>query len=317
MKKMVILILILFYCSLSFASQERLDEIAAIVNDDIVTTSELKHAIHLLKLQMQQGLPAENQLKNQVLTQLINKKLQLQLAKQANIAANNSELDKAIANIAQQNSMTSEELYSRLEQDGMTKSDYRRELKEQLVLHKLQQQEVVRRLNVTPQEIAAYKKNKSWQENTEKEFHVEDILLPISDNPSDKEIAAIKKHAQEAIGLLSDASSSEAIKKFLKKQHIEKQNLGWRKIGELPSIFAEHVSRMSKNSVAGPIQAGNGFHILKLLAVRSIGGRNPTLSDKQIENLLLQKKFEEAVQNWLVKVRAQAFIKVKQGKETA
>ena len=67
---------------------------------------------------------------------------------------------------------------------------------------------------------------------------------------------------------------------------------------------------MRKAEVAGPIQTPNGFHIIKLADARASSASKQTLNRKSVENLLLQQKFEEAVQNWMSKVRSQAFIQV-------
>ena len=86
-------------------------------------------------------------------------------------------------------------------------------------------------------------------------------------------------------------------------------DLGWRKLAEVPNAFASKVIGMNKNDVVGPIQTPNGFHLVKLADVRSAGGAAPALPDrKTAENMLLQQKFEQAVQNWVMKLRSQAFI---------
>jgi peptidyl-prolyl cis-trans isomerase SurA len=85
-------------------------------------------------------------------------------------------------------------------------------------------------------------------------------------------------------------------------------DLGWRKLPEIPSAFAEQVAHMQAKEVAGPIQTSNGFHIIRLAAVRALASKEGAPSRKQIENLLLQQKFEQAIQNWVSKLRSQAFI---------
>lgn len=312
-----LLLCILPLGSMVYAHQETLDKIAAIVNEDIVTTSELKQAMALMKLQMQQQAPAEKKLQETVLTQLINKKLQLQLAKQANIEASAPELDRAIENIAKQNNMTANELYSRLEQDGMSKKTYRKELQEQITLNKLQQQQVARRMQITKQEIEAYRANRNAKRTALKSYHVEDILFPAPEEMSDEQLATLKKQAQVAIGYLKNSTNTPKLKAFLKKHHAETQDLGFKRLEELPSLFASNVGNLKKGDVSEPIVAGNGIHILKMTDYKTIESGESQLSNHDIESILMQNKFESAVQNWLSKVRAQAFIQVKDQNKNA
>jgi len=88
-------------------------------------------------------------------------------------------------------------------------------------------------------------------------------------------------------------------------------DLGWRKLPEIPTAFADAISRMKTNDVMGPIQTPNGFHIVHLAAVRSAAGEDGSTNRKQVEQLLLQRKFEEAMQSWVSKLRGQSFIETK------
>ena len=112
MKKIVSLSLLLccMVCAVqTFAkSDEPLDQIVAVVNDDVITTSELKVALTSTKMQIAQEHvpePSDAILKKQVLEQLVNKKLQLQIAKTGSIQVTDSDVDKAVEHIAQQNNV--------------------------------------------------------------------------------------------------------------------------------------------------------------------------------------------------------------------
>ena len=88
-------------------------------------------------------------------------------------------------------------------------------------------------------------------------------------------------------------------------------DLGWLvKLPEIPSAFAELVVHLQPKELAGPIQTSNGFHIVRLADVRANQSKQVLHPIKsKFENLLLQRKFEEAVQNWVSKLRSQAFIR--------
>jgi peptidyl-prolyl cis-trans isomerase SurA len=253
------------------------------------------------------------------LEQLITKRLQLQVAKQAGINVTDTDLDSAIGNIAKQNNMTTSILYERLTQEGMTAKDYRSEIREQITLQKLQQQEVVNRVTITPEEVASFMHSQAWQNNGSKEYRIEDILIPLSDTPSSEEIAAARKRATAVIAKLNQGQNFRSVAQSESgdKHALQGGDLGWRKLPEIPSAFAELVSRMQPKEVSAPIQTPNGFHIIRLAGSRSIGEAQAAPDRKQIESLLLQRKFEEAIQNWVSKLRSQAFIVMNPANQSA
>lgn len=300
-------------------SSESLDQIVAVVNDDVVTKSELNRALGIIRMQIAQGqmsAPSDSVLQKQVLEQLINKKLQMQIAKQVGISISDADVDRVIQNVAVKNNLSVATLYQRINHDGMSTADYRNELREQMTIQKLQQQEVGSRIIVTPDEITSFMHSRLWKNNTTKEYHLEDILIPVSDTPSSEDIAAARKHAQEVATKIREGENfrSVAQKESGGENALKGGDLGWRKLPEIPSAFAQYVANMRPNEIAGPIQTSNGFHIIHLAAERSANGKSQSPDRAQVEQLLIQRKFEEHVQNWLSKMRSQAFISLNSAK---
>ncbi|RDI41491.1 peptidylprolyl isomerase [Aquicella lusitana] len=310
----LIVILSATLCIKSYAkSAQELDQILVIVNDDVITQSELNQALSMMKMQIAQAqmpVPPEAILQKQTLDQLINKKLQLQIAKQAGVHITDNDLDKAIERIAAQNNVSIDALYQRINQEGMKTADYRNEIRDQMTLQKLQQQEVVNRITITPQEVDTFMHSKIWQSNGTKEYRLEDILIPLSDTPSPAEITEAKKRAMALITKLHQGQNFREVAQAesSEKHALEGGDLGWRKLPEIPSAFAEQVTRMQVKEIAGPIQTSNGFHIIRLTDARAATDAQATPNRKQVEELLMQRKFEEAMQNWVSKLRGQAFI---------
>ncbi|OGT41018.1 MAG: hypothetical protein A3F42_06800 [Gammaproteobacteria bacterium RIFCSPHIGHO2_12_FULL_37_34] len=313
----IVLLCYIAFSTLGYAktTEQPLDNVVAIVNDDVITQTELNHDLDIVKTQItraQMPIPTNDVLQKQVLDQMINKTLQLQLAKLGGIDINDADLDKAVADIAERNQLSVKILYQHIQEEGMSTTDYRKEMRERLIIQKLQQQEVSNRISISSQEVTNFIHSKAWQNNSAKEYHLEDILIPISDAPSTEELLTAKKRA---LAVLAQLNQGKDFRKVAQAESgdshaLKGGDLGWRKIPEIPSAFAATVLNMQTKSIAGPIQTPNGFHIIRLAEVRSIGGKQVAPSRKQIEQLLLQRKFEEAVQNWISKLRNQAFIVV-------
>lgn len=299
----------------SFAKTADLDNIVATVNEDVITTSELKRALTAAHLQIAQEhapIPSDTVLRKQVLDQLINKKIQMQIAEQTGVQVHEDELENTITHIAEENSLSLDEFYHRLQVEGISSNDYRNEMREQITIHRLQQQEVAGKINVSPQEITTFLKSKTWQNNSNKEYHLEDILIPVSDTPSPEELASAKKQADQVMTKLHGGTSFAAVAQSESgsSNALQGGDLGWRKLAEIPSAFADQITRMHAKEVAGPIQTPNGFHIISLTEER-FADAQAAPNREQVRELLLQRKFEEAAQNWVSRLRSQAFISVK------
>lgn len=295
------------------ANEQSLDYMVAVVNDDVITTTELDQAVEAAKIQLTQEratIPDDKTLKKQVLDQLISKKVQLQMAKAAGIQITDTELNKAITHIAEQNNMSAQAMLDRIKQDGMNPIEYRRQMREQMVMQRLQQQEVATKITISQDELSSFIRSHTWQMNRTKEYHLQDILVPVVESPTPQDLAQAKKRAQQIIVLLKKGVSFDQVAQSASsgEQALQGGDLGWRQLPEIPSVFSSQVTRMKPHQITGPIQSPNGYHIIRLMDVRTSEGHQPKPDRKVVENLLLQQKFEEAVQNWVAKLRSQAYV---------
>jgi peptidyl-prolyl cis-trans isomerase SurA len=314
MKKLLSILLVLnsiliFATAFAKESSESLDQIVAVINDDVVTRTEVSAAMARIKLQApQEQISKSVDLQKQVIEQLVNRKLQLQMAQQVGIRVSDKELDNAIQMVATQNQSTVSELYRRLQQEHLTVSDYRKEIRDQMTLQKIQQQEVAGKVSVSPDEIKHFMRLHPLKPNPQNiEYHFEDILIPLPESPSQQQLTHAQQKANQIIFAVKKGKSFSAFAQ--QDKSLQKIELGWRKIEDMPSAFIEQAAAMQRHDIAGPIQTSNGLHVIYLTESRGIG-QNAQTDQKQVENILLQKKFEEAIQTWVSKLRAQAYIVV-------
>ncbi len=310
----LLLVMLLSQIAHPALADDSIDRIVATVNETVVTQSELDKSMSTAKKQIlasRVSLPPEDILRKQVLDQLINRKLQLQLAEQANINATEEDIDRAVNQIAHDNGISPQFLYKKVAlQGGMTRDEYRKELHEEITIQKMQQQELMGKINVVPQEIDDFMRSKSWQVYNGKEYHLEDLLVGLPDEPTSEQIQKAKKQAEDLVNRIHkgmnfrQAATAESSTNALKGG-----DLGWRKLPEMPTVFVDQVVQMKPNDVVGPIQAPNGFHILHLAGIRDNKEKvSDTDQRKKVTQLIQQRKFEEALQNWILKIRGAAII---------
>lgn len=287
-----------------------LDAIVAVVNREPITQSQLTKEMDKTKKQLEQTnqpVPSYVELRQQVLDALIAKNLQLQLSRTKNIVVKEDELNKAISHVASANKFTPAQLKEAIEHTGITYEDYRKQIGEQILLQKLQQEEVAKGLSFTPDDV-----NKFLRENKDKlnmarysTFHVLDIVMPIAENASSVQLIGLKKQAENCAQQLRKGKPIEDLLKEF--PYADQNDLGWRSLGEFPSLFQSKVAEMNINSVSMPIPAPNGIHILKLIEAK---GENPKPSQRDLKNLAFQYKISLAVKDWIKKLRQEAYVQV-------
>ncbi|MFW0073069.1 MAG: SurA N-terminal domain-containing protein [Coxiella-like endosymbiont] len=317
LKKIVSFIVILFTIGYTFTQsalstaltitpEQSLNQIVAVVNDEIITQSEFTHAASIAKQQFAQehiALPNEQTFKRQVLDQLIYQALQLQLAKRSNIKVTNKEVNAAIAHIAAQNHFSRTILQRKLAQEGIAYKQFRDQLQEQLTISKLQHQIVGNDITIDESDISAFKKQHQKQ-LAPTQYHIATILIPLFDSSTQAQINHARGKAMLVLNKLRSGSNFETGMKM----HPGSIDLGWRTADNLPQVFASAITKMKPNEIAGPIQAPNGFHIIKLIDKEATGN----VTDQQVQQIVYQQKLEQAIQKWLLQLRRAAYIRIMQ-----
>lgn len=251
-----------------------LDRIVAIVNDDVVMMSELENKIRTVQAQIQQSNqtpPPSSALEKQILERIILNKIQLQMAQRTGIRISEDILNRAISNIAAQNQVSLQEFREILEDDGYSFEQFREDIRNEITLSQLRQQQVESRINVTKREVDNFLTNQEHQGETETQYNIGHILISMSEDADKDEQEATRLIAEKVITDLKAghdfADMAETVSDG--QQAADGGSLGWRKKNQIPSLFIEYVDDMNKGDISEPIQNPSGFHIIKLLDVRS------------------------------------------------
>jgi len=297
------------------SSPQNMDQIIVVVNSTVITQSELNQAVHKIKKQfiaMHTTVPNDTVLQKQVLDQLINRKLQLDLATQAGIKVSDHDVTLAIQSIATNNHITVDRLYSEVMKQGLTKKEYRDEIRDEYTIHKIQQQSLNGKVHITSEEVDDFMRSATWQSFNGKEYHLEDILITLPDAPTTNQIEAAKTRADQLLQKLHQGIPFQqaAIAESESAQSLQQAgDLGWRKLPEIPSAFSDKLIQAKENDILGPIQTPNGFHILHVAGIRNTAMQGDAAAQrKKVQALLYDRKFEEALQKWITSIHSEAFI---------
>ncbi|MFT5395484.1 MAG: peptidyl-prolyl cis-trans isomerase SurA [Gammaproteobacteria bacterium] len=251
-----------------------LDRIVAIVNDDVIMQSELETKIRTVRGQLeQQGtqLPPASILERQVLDKMVQTRIQLQIATRTGVKVDDAYLNRTISNIAAENQVSLSQFREILEKDGYNYEQFREDIRNEITLSQLRKRQVENRIVVTEKEIDNFLVNQEFQGTTQTEVQIAHILLALPSAATPDEIAQVRQVASQVReDLLSGADFTDTAKTISDGGNAEKGgDLGWRKLEDVPSLFADYLPDMEKGDISELIQSPSGFHIIKISDIRS------------------------------------------------
>ncbi|MFA7555298.1 MAG: peptidylprolyl isomerase [Spongiibacteraceae bacterium] len=253
------------------AELQALDQVVAIVDDDVVLASELRERIQQVMANIQKSgkqAPPMEDIQREILDQLILENIQLQMAYRAGVRISDAQLNDSMARIAQQNQMDLAQFKATLEQDGLSYNSTREQIRTEMMLQRVQQGNVNQRIQITDQEINNLLASEEGKSMTAPEYRMLHTLIPV---PSGASNADIEKARGVASALYQRIQNGESYEKVMGSNKLAINDLGWRKAAELPTLLSGLTTEISKDETAPPVQSASGFHLVKLLSSRGDG----------------------------------------------
>ncbi|UVC30060.1 peptidylprolyl isomerase SurA [Pantoea sp. SOD02] len=268
----------------AFAAPQVVDKVAAVVNNGVVLESDVDNMMRTVKSQAQQAnqqLPDDKTLRHQILERQVMDAIILQMGERAGVQINDQQLDQAIQNIAAQNRMSLDQLRSRLAYDGMNYNVYRAQIRKEMTIAEVRNNEVRRRVTILPQEVDTLASQVGAQNSQGTELNISQILLPLSENPTQQQVDDQETLARQLVAQLKGGADfgKLAVTYSADPQALKGGNMGWGKIEELPTLFSQALSTAKKGDIVGPIRSGVGFHILK---VNDLRGESKSISVTEV-----------------------------------
>ncbi len=260
----------------ALAEYRELDAIVAVVDEDVVLASELLSRLKSIREQFaeQQGqLPSDDILVSQLMERLIIESLQMQEAERRGVQIDDETLTRAVMSFAERNGMSAEQFRQALAADGVSYVEFREQIKQEMTLQRLQRNLVNRRITITDSDIDDLLNSPYYQQLLSDEFRVGHILLAIDDKATEE---AIQEAARQSVEIVEELRAGAdfaqiAVARSAGSRALEGGDLGWRRAGELPSLFADQVLALEPGETAEPVRSASGIHIVQLLEQRGAG----------------------------------------------
>lgn len=292
-----------------------LDRVVALVNNEVITWSELYKMMERETTDEMKSLDEEEKKKmfkegeEVFLNRLIDLRLQLQEAKRVEIVATPEEVENAIENIKTKYDLTDDEMKRSLEKEGLTFEEYKKKLSEQIVISKLVSQQVRSKIVISDEEINDYlgknRKEFVWDES----YKLRQIFFKRpSDEDMNKDIEEKASHIMEKLkegedfSYLAQEYSEDTTKKF-------GGAMGYIQKKSLAKEFIDALADMKTGDFSKPFWSEKGLHIIKLEDKKSAQTEDEV--KEEIRDKLLESKFMRKYDSWLKDLRNKAHIVMK------
>jgi len=256
-------------------SEAELDRIVALVDDSVILQSELDEMLVTIKRQLKQQdgqLPPDDVLRKQVLERLIMMRLQLQFAERTGIRVDDEDLNAALNTIAQQNNIPLNDFRVALEREGFNFAHFRENIRNQIIITRLQQRQANSLVTVSDQEVDNFLANEKLQGGVANEFRISHILVALPEGATPDKIQAARGKAQRILDELRGGADFHKLAMSMSdgQQALEGGDLGWRTTAQIPSLFVDLITRMKPGDISDLVRSPSGFHIIKLFDHRGM-----------------------------------------------
>jgi peptidyl-prolyl cis-trans isomerase SurA len=268
-----------------------LDRVVAVVNDGVITQSEfderLQQAIADFRRNNNAAPPPDSVLRPAVLERLIMDKVQYQRAQRIGIKISDEDLNAQLRQLAEENGMTLDQLPAALAQQGINYASFRDNYREEIARRQVRRSEVYNRVNITPRELDQFMERLKKLPDTEAEYNFSHILIAVPFEATQDDFAAAKARAEEVYEKAATEDFAQLAVEYSQGQTaLEGGQMGWRAGADLPTLLAETIASLKPGEVSRPIQAANGYHIVRLNDLRT-GVGDPVQQQTHARHILL------------------------------
>jgi peptidyl-prolyl cis-trans isomerase SurA len=247
------------------------DFIVAVVNTEAVTAVELAQRIERAQVDAKRAnsaLPDADGLRQQVLDALIDERVQITYARESGTKVDETEIDRAIANIASQNQISVAQLRDRLRSEGLDFGRFRNNLRDQLMVERVREREVVARIRVTDADIDRVLDERRSTSASADQINLAQILVTVPEGAAPDVLAERQQRIEQAATRLQAGESFSQVARDLSEDgnRAAGGEMGMRPVERFPDLFIEAVKGLAVgDATPTPLRSAAGYHLLKVI----------------------------------------------------
>jgi len=298
-------------------SEEVVDRIVAIVNNDVVLLSEINRALAPYAMTIKERGVSELTEKKmllearaEILGNLIDEKLILQEAAEMRIEVDESDINAAMETMKQSMPYSDERFQSFLSETGFTMAEYREQIGNQIVKSRVISQAVKSKTVVTQEETEEYFQNHQEEFASGTRYHLKNIIMQTpAMNPEGKE--AVRRKMEEIHQQIKDGAAFESMARQYSQSSFADDggDLGLFAEDDLAPALKDAIMNTKAGDISQVIETGPGFQIFYVQSIIRDDGNLDNEAYDQIHEKLYDKKLDEKFKAWTNQLRELAHIK--------
>ncbi len=299
---------------------ELVDRVVAVVNDEIITLSEVEEEATRAYKSLAKEYSGKNltesleEAKQEILDSMIDRRLINQKARQTNTTVTEEEITTAYENTRNRLNLDPAQFREKLAASGLTEDLYRKQLRDQILQSKLVSYDVRAKVVITEEMLKSYF-NEHYSANQEKGSY---YLLQMgvtwkTDSPDE---AAKKEARKKAERILAQVRSGKDFKALAKEfsdlpSASDGGDIGVMGLEDMAPAMREAISVLEPGELTDIIETADSFQFYKVLS----GKEKETASSasfeavkEEIREKLYDEKMKAAYAEWVRKLKEDAFI---------
>ncbi|MFD3319465.1 peptidylprolyl isomerase [Alteromonas macleodii] len=274
------------------AERKLLDQVVAIVDEDVILQTELEARISTITSRLSaQGtaLPPRQILEERVLDQLITESIQMQMADRAGMRISDNELNETMANIAERNGMSLAQFENQLAVEGVSYNQAREQIRREMLTSRVQQRQVGNRVRVTDREVENYLESLEARGGNNAQYRLAYIFVSVDDPSDEAEVDAAREKAQRLRNEIASGRDFRevAVAESDASNALEGGDMGWRAEGQLPSLVAPVVPELPVGQPSEVLENNSGFHLVMVMDKRG-GEQQQLIRQHRVRHILVR-----------------------------
>ena len=284
----------LFALGVTAQNVQKADYIVAVVNSEPITNSEVESALKRLLNEIaaqRQTAPPAAELRRRVLERLINERAQLQVAMEAGLRVDESNVDQSEQAIARQNQIDVAELRSRVARDGLSVAQFRKQLRDQILLSRLHEQQVEGRIRISDADIdrALAEQQGGADDPMAQEVNLAHLLIAVPEKATAEQTAVLLAQAQKVLSRIRAGEDfATLVQEVSSADRSNGGQLGLRRLDRYPPVFVNATQALALGAVSDVVRTGAGFHILKVVERKAPSAPSMAITQSHARHILLR-----------------------------
>jgi peptidyl-prolyl cis-trans isomerase SurA len=304
--KVLFLLVFCFFMFLTMARAEVVERILAVVNDEVISKSEVDQTAKAMQAQPGARLPSGKDLEKQLLDAMITQKLAIAEAKRRGIAVTDKEVDQAFADFKKRNNIQDDATLAKaLAKEGMTVKGLKKQISDQMVTERLMSIVASGKAVVTDKEVHDFY-DKEFPKTTGGQVHLKILNMPYPPGATEAQKEEVQKKAEM---ILQENRKGVSWEQLRDKYSVMLQDMGLISEADLDPELVQFLGKVKTGETA-PIQTLKGFQLVQVVDRKD----SKTLSFEQvapkIKEMLERRDMEKTFKEWIKTQKDKSHIKI-------